>query len=249
MNEKGREAKPLHLGHRQRIKDRFVERGLISLDDKDIIELILTYAIPRRDVYTLARELVHEFGTADGVLNADPAALKKQFGLTDHILVLFKLINDLRTKPYRAAEYRRARLGSVLSALQYCHRVLGGNPEETVVELMLDEDNVVTELTKVSCGSNDTVVLPIETIVKNAEFIGAKRVLIAHNHPSGSSVPSGSDLTATRALKSALGARGIDLLEHIIVSRDECTAIIHKQTILIKQIGKCFFRKTFYTRL
>jgi DNA repair protein RadC len=231
MDNKGNDGKPLHLGHRQRIKERYTERGFIALDDKDILELVLTYAIPRRDVYTIARDLIHEYGTVDSVLNADPDSLKEKFKLTEHTVILFRLINDIRTKPARFVEYRRAKITSVLSAVTYCHRVLGAFPEESVIELMLDGENVVTELTKVSYGSSDTVVLPVETIVKNAEFLGAKRIIVAHNHPSGSSRPSEADLLATQTLEAELNRRGMELLEHVIVAKDECTAVKHRQTI------------------
>ena len=233
------EQKPLHTGHRKRIKERYLDRGFSSLDDKDILELILTYAIPRRDVYELSRRLVHEFGSVDKVLSAPADALRNRGGLSDHTLVLLRLIYDIRTMPGCFIEYRKEMLGSVKAAVEYCHRILGRFPEETIVELFLDKESCVTELTKISCGSSDAAVLPIDSIVESAIRHRVNRVLIAHNHPSGSSAPSSADILATELLRSALYGHGIELVEHIIVARNECTALMHHQTIAVKD-GESF---------
>ncbi|MBO4849038.1 MAG: RadC family protein [Clostridia bacterium] len=220
-----------HAGHRQRIKERYLEKGFAALDDKDILELLLTYAIPRKDVYAVSRELVHTFGTAENVLAAPPEALREAGGLTDHTVVLLKLVNDIRTQPDRFIEYRREQLNNVLAAVEYCHRILGRFPEEAVIMLFLDKENYVIDVTKVSYGSADSAVLPIYGIVETACRHGIERVIVAHNHPSGSSNPSAADLMATDALRSKLLSHGIELAEHIIVAREECTALLHHQTL------------------
>lgn len=223
-----------HLGHRQRIKERYHANGFESLDDKDLLELLLTYAIPRRDVYELSRSLVHEFGSFENVLSADAEELRNRTDLTEHTITLFKLVNDIRTKPFRVIEYRPEKLGSVKAAAEYCHRLLGKFEDEIVVELFLDSEYCVTELTRVSTGSSDAAVLPIEAIVENAVRSRVRRVLIAHNHPSGNSMPSTADVYATNSLMSALRSRGIELTEHIIVAKGECTAIMHHQVVPIE---------------
>lgn len=233
------EPRQPHEGHRKRIKERYLEKGLPALDDKDILELILTYSIPRKDVYELSRSLVHEFGSVEKVLSASPDELRERAGLTDHTLVLLKLINDLRTTPGCFIEYRHEKLGSVKAAVEYCHRVLAGFSEETIVELFLDGESCVTELTKMSRGNSEAAVLPIDRIVESAIRHRVKRLMIAHNHPSGSSAPSSADILATDMLKNALYGHGIELVEHIIVAKNECTALMHHQTIEIKE-GESF---------
>ncbi|MBO4563235.1 MAG: RadC family protein [Clostridia bacterium] len=221
----------LHIGHRQRIKERYLEKGFAALDDKDVLELLLTFAIPRRDVYNTARELVDEFGSVINVLDSDSEALRERGGLTDHTIVLLKLVNDIRLQPDRCIEYRRERLKNVLTTVEYCHEVLEPFREETIVELFLDDNDYVKEVVKVSCGSNDAAVLPIETVVELAIRRRVHRIVVAHNHPSGSSVPSAADLMATEALKTKLASHGVELAEHVIVAKDECTALMHHQTI------------------
>lgn len=223
-----------HLGHRQRIKERYLLNGFDSLDDKDLLELLLTFAIPRRDVYDLSRNLVHEFGSFEKVLSADSDELRERTDLTEHTITLLRLVNDIRTKPFRIIEYRKEKLGSVKAAAEYCHRVLNKFDDEIVIEMFLDSEHYVTELTRVSTGSSDSAVIPIDNIVENAVKSRATRVMIAHNHPSGSSAPSSADIYATESLKSALRSRRIELTEHIIVAKGECTAIMHHQTVPIE---------------
>ena len=225
----------LHLGHRQRIKARYSEKGYASLDDTDVVELLLTYAIPRKDVYSTARTLVSEFGSVDGVLKASPCELKEKAKLTDHTVTLLKLVNDIRICPSHITPFGKRRLSNVRSAVEYCHGVLHSFPDEAVIELFLDEESILTDIIRVSLGSVDSVVLPIETIVKNASDQRVKRIIVAHNHPSGSSAPSAADMLATEVLEKALARQGIELAEHIIVSSEECTALIHHQTIKITE--------------
>lgn len=229
-DEKSVTAKP-YLGHRRRIRERYVKKGFDSMDDKDLMELLLTYAIPRRDVYDLSRSLVHEFGTFEKVISAEPDELRSRTDLTENIITLFKLVNDIRTKPFRTIEYKMEKLGSLKEAAEYCHRVLERFGDELVVEMFLDSGYFVTDVTKVSVGSNKSAVLPIDAIVENAVKSRIGRVLIAHNHPSGSSAPSSADVYATNRLKSELRSHGIELVEHMIVSRYECTAILHHLTM------------------
>ncbi|MBR3487128.1 MAG: RadC family protein [Clostridia bacterium] len=228
-------TKPEHEGHRKRIKERYLEYGIDSLDDKDIIELLLTYAIPRKDVYEIARGLFHKYGSLANLLATDPEVLASESRLSTHTTVLLKLVNDLRSRPDRSVEYRSEPITNLLAAARYTHRILGGFTKETIIEIFLDHDNVVTEITKAAHGDEDSVVLPIERIVRDAVRMGVARMLIAHNHPSGNPAPSEADILATTTLERALISRGIVLLEHFIVTGSECTAILHDQRFTMEK--------------
>ena len=229
MNDGNNEGK-LHIGHRKRIKERYLRRGFESLDDTDLLELMLTYAIPRRDVYELAHRLVDRFGSLENVIRALPGELSSE-GLSEHTVILLKLINDLRTKQLNTVKYRHERLTSVLKTAEYCHGILRDLPEEAVILLFLDSDNCVIDAVKISCGSEDSAVLPIGMIVDSACRQGVGRVIISHNHPSGSSIPSTADVSSTDTLIRTLRSHGIELVEHIVVAKSECTALLRHQTI------------------
>lgn len=233
-----KEKKPApHLGHRKRIKARYLTRGLLALDDKDLLELLLSYAIPRKDVYGLASELVQKFGSAKEVLRASCEELESAGRLSEHTIVLLKLVYDLMTKDFRFIEFRREKLTSVLQTAQYCHRILGDFPEEAVIELFLDNDNVVTDVTKVSYGSGESALLPIDLMVANALRHNVRRIIIAHNHPSGIAKPSAADVYATEELKKALASHGLELTEHVIVTKGACSLLMHHQTIPMSEQG------------
>ena len=221
----------LHLGHRKRIRERYLTRGIESLDENDVMELLLTYSIPRRDVYGLARRLIDCYGTVGNVLSAPSSELAERFGLSENTAAHLRLINDIRSKPVIIKGVRREQLSNLLKAAEYCRRVMGDPTEETVLQVFLDTDDYVTDVSKISYGSRDSAELPVSRIVEDACEHGTPRVLIAHNHPSGSSEPSVSDVNATETLERALATHGIQLAEHIIVCRSECTALMHHQTI------------------
>ncbi len=229
-----RDPGKLHIGHRKRIKARYLERGLEAMDDRDVLELLLTYAIPRKDVYEKAYDLVSEFGSVTGVLEADFNDLVKKGKLSEHTAILLKLVGDIKSREFRLLEYKKERLTSLVKTVEYCYGILSRFNEEVLIEIFLNKDNRIVDLQHLGFGTSDTVVLPTDTILIKSSRVGVKNVLLAHNHPSGSSAPSSSDIVSTEALRKALRLRGMDLLEHIIVSRDECTAMLHHQYFKIK---------------
>ena len=224
-------SKPAHLGHRQRIKARYLEFGIAALDDRDLTELVLTYAVPRRDVYSAASKLIDRFGSFDGVLSASDEAVRSCVKLSEHTLILIKLIGDIVRRPKTAPRFRREKLTSVLAAVEYCREQLPDTPDEAVFELLLDADDYVTGIMNVSSGTGDQAPLPVQAILDNAKSNRISRVMIAHNHPSGSSAPSSADIVATDVLSRTLSAHGVELVEHIVVGKNECTALLHHQTI------------------
>ncbi|MBR0135614.1 MAG: RadC family protein [Clostridia bacterium] len=227
--------KRAHLGHRKRIRERYSRIGLASMDDKEILELLLTYAIPRRDVFDLAKNLLYEFGSLDRVLAASDAELQNSGLLTEHAATLIRLVNDLRTTPMRFINYKQEKLPSVKAAAEFCHSLLHGYPSETIMELLLDESGTVLDIIKVSNGDEDGAVLPIDSIIAYAKRSGYRRILIAHNHPSGNPAPSAADIRATALLETTLRSAGFELTEHMIVAKRGCTAVLHHQTIEIPE--------------
>ncbi len=224
-----------HSGHRARLRKRYREAGVIGLDDRELMELILTYAIPRRDVSDLAGSMLGEMGSVRRILDSDPEELMRRFSLTENTATLLKLIGDLRSKRVGFLEYRREKLPSVRAACEYCHELLADLPYEVIAAMYLDPDNAILDLERVSQGSADGAMLPVAKIVESAAALSAKRVLVTHNHPSNNVLPSEDDIVATDMLSRALALRGIDLVEHIIVSGNSCSALLHHMTVEIPE--------------
>ncbi|MBQ1817023.1 MAG: RadC family protein [Clostridia bacterium] len=229
--DKGNKPQPRHLGHRQRIKERYLKWGITDIDDVDLLELLLTYAIPRRDVYELSRELLQTFGSVENILQTDVPDLCNAGHLTEHVALLLKLVGDIRYNRTAFMRYTREQLSSVIKAAEYCHKALSDLKEESVLEVFLDEKSYVIETALVTQKKTDEAILPVDSIIANAVRYSSKHVLIAHNHPSGNSAPSSADLFSTDTLSKALAFRGIRLMEHIVVAENECTALLHHQKI------------------
>lgn len=231
-----REKTRPHSGHRGRLKKKFTEQGFAALDDKELMELILTYSIQRKDVFPLARDLIHKFGSFEGVLGADPRELRTDSRISEHTLLLLKLMNGVMNGSGRYIKYRRERLTNIVSTVKYCHRALKDFTEEVVMILLLGADDYVEELTKVSYGSGTAAVMPVDRIREIVKRSGYHRVIAAHNHPSGNASPSSEDLIATVALQEALSSIGCALLEHIVVAENSCTALLHHQTLAVNEV-------------
>lgn len=232
--ERSDKTKKPHDGHRQRIRSRFIHNGIGMLDDADILEMILIYSVPRRDVYEKARQLVRMFGSAENVLCATTGELRCAGELSEISITLIKLINEIRGMPFCIGRYRGEKLVNVSDAARFCHKLIGHAPVETVVEIFLDNENRVMDIAKVSDGVHDRTELPIPAIMEQASRRNVSRVIVAHNHPSGSSFPSEADVTANNALIAALHTQKMELVEHVVVAEKECTLIMHSQKILIK---------------
>lgn len=209
----------VHDGHRQRRREQFLLRGEEAFADYELLELLLFYAIPRRDTNPIAHELMNKFGTLQGVLSAPVQELEKVEGMGRGAATLLKLVTPV---------CRRARLSrrdEVLDTSEgiggYFLDLLAGEREEVCYQLCLDAKGRRLSTVRLSQGEAAAVGLNVRKIVENTIFSGAVLVALAHNHPSGVALPSPEDCAATRQVAAALDAVGVRLVEHIIVADED----------------------------
>lgn len=205
-------------GHRDRLRRRFLSSGAGAFADHELVELLLTYAIPRRDVKPLAKRLIRECGSVAGVLGAPDDLLLGIPGLGQSGLVLIRLASALRSeasRPERRAA--RQRIASAEDAAKYLGQFLVEEREEQVHLLLLDAKNGVLAHDVVARGTPDEATLYPRKILERALTARASAVLIAHNHPSGDPVPSGADEALTAAIARSLAAAGLRFLDHIVL--------------------------------
>ena len=212
------EDAPHYLGHRDRLRTRFREGGPDALPDYEMLELLLFYAIPRRDLKPLAKRLIDHFKSFGGVLSADAAALK-QFGLTDTTITLLQVVRSAAVRLARAELHQREVLESWAKVLDYCRARLQYAPTESFHLLFLDRKNALIADEAQQKGTVDhTPVYPRE-VVKRALELGATAVIMVHNHPSGDPTPSRADIEMTKAVQNAAAALGIAVHDHIIIGK------------------------------
>jgi len=187
------------------------------MEEYELLELLLTYAIPRRDTKPLAKTLLAAFGTLSGVLEAESSELRETAGIGEASLVLLKLTHVLALRSMDPIERKSDYLKSPEAVAAYFRTFLRGLREERFVAAFLDSKNRIIEEKTLQQGTVDQAVVYPRRVVEAALGCRAKSVVVVHNHPSGDSTPSKEDLKLTKDLKQALSAVGIVLLDHLII--------------------------------
>lgn len=209
----------MHDGHRARKKSRFLEQGLGSFADHEVLELVLFYAIPRRDTNETAHRLMERFGSLQGVLEADREELEKVPGVGENAALLLKLIPAVcrrAAQPDTRLPGKPIRNGTEAGA--YFVRRLDGEKRELLYLMCLDGKGKVLSCRCLSSGSANMTSASVRQVVEQALRCGASAVILAHNHPSGIALPSRADQQMTQQVVDALAPLGIRLLDHIVVA-------------------------------
>ena len=214
------EEKPHYLGHRERLRKRFKEVGVEGLHDYEILELILTYAIPRRDVKPLAKELIRKFGSLSNVLDAEAKELRKVRGIGERSAILIKLVKE--TSAFYLAERmkRKDLLNSPQAVVDFARMKLAGRPNEAFMVIYLNAKNEALDYEIVHEGTVDSSVVYPRRIVEGALAHHAVGLVLVHNHPSGHPEPSWEDKLITRNIVSAARTMDIRVLDHIVVGKE-----------------------------
>jgi DNA repair protein RadC len=221
MEAKGnRQPKPDYLGHRQRLRERFRRGGIEGFHDYELLELLLTYAIPRRDVKPIGKRLIKHFGTLSGVLDATPQEIEAVVGVGPASSTLICLVKET-CGAYLAEKMRnREILSSPQAVLDFARVMLAGRPHESFMVIFLNTKNQVLHHRIVHEGTVNRAVIYPRRIVEEALAHHAAGLILVHNHPSGQSDPSAEDRHLTRALVEATRSIDIRVLDHLIVGRN-----------------------------
>ncbi len=207
----------VHDGHRSRLRERFNSYGLDNFNDLNVLELLLFYAIPRRDTNELAHALLEHFDSLDAVFEASFHELRAVPGIGDNAATLISLVPEIAK---RCAVSRTRNLTSFTSssqAAQYLLPRLGSEKAEKALLLCLNPQKQLICCTEVGSGVVDSVNLNVRLVVESALKARASSVILAHNHPSGNPVPSRDDELITRRIREALQLVEITLDDHIII--------------------------------
>ena len=210
-----------HGGHRARMRERFSEEGLSSFAPHEVLELMLFYAIPQRNVNPIAHALINRFGTLENVLRAPKEELCKVDGVGEYAASLLKLFHAaaLRLNADRASAAEA--LTTSGEAAEYCAGLLRGFFKERFFVVCLDAQLRVLKAECIAEGSVDEVPAYPRLAVEAALRHNARQVILCHNHPGGTAYPSQADLIATRRLCSALRAVQIQVPDHLIVTEEQ----------------------------
>ena len=207
----------MHEGHRSRLKNRFLEEGLDGFEDHQTLELLLFYAIPRRDTNELAHSLINKFGSLSGVLEADPKDLSKIPGLGENSAILLAPIPSL-ARIYLKDRWGTRPVLNTAKAGEYVLSLFAGRTYEVFYVICLDAQHNVIYPALVHEGTIDQAPVYPRIIVETALRHKAHCIILAHNHPGGSSTPSPQDIEVTKRIQVALEPISISVLDHIIAA-------------------------------
>lgn len=206
-----------HGGHRQRMRERLSTEGLDDFAPHEVLEVLLFYAIPQRNVNPLAHRLMDRFGTLREVLSAPVSELCRVEGVGEYAAQLLHLAGALHERLQREQRAAQAVLASSEAAGAYCASLLSQRKEETFYLLSLSAKLEVLREERLMQGSAGEVTVSPRQAVEAVLRSGARFAIAAHNHPGGSAQPSASDIETTQKLHKALAAVGVPLLDHFIV--------------------------------
>lgn len=210
-----------HEGHRERLRERLEQEGLRGFAPHEVLELLLTYAIPRGDVNPLAHALMRRFGSLSGVLEAKEAELRQVSGIGSRAASLLALMLPLFQKYQMEKLTPKQRIETVSQLMPYCRTLFMGSTTEAFYVICLDGQMNVLSVECVNTGTPMEVNAAPRLVARFALRRDAFGVVITHNHPSGNLTPSQEDLDVTRQIGLALASMDIRLYDHVIVGAGE----------------------------
>lgn len=215
----------IHEGHRQRLKDSYMDNGLDKLNDINALELLLFYAVPRRDTNPIAHALLNRFGSLDKVFEASERELMEVSGIGRSAAALIRLIPDMykRSQVSKTASLKHIR--NTDDAVDFFQPRFLNEKDELLLVLYLGNDCTVLKCEEMGRGTVNAVDTSVRRIVETALKNKATAVYVAHNHPGGTPMPSREDDFFTRKLYQSLELLSIPLMDHIIFSDDDCISL------------------------
>lgn len=208
---------PDHRGHRARLRQRLLTAGGDALSDHELIEYLLTLAIPRRDTKPLAKHLLSRFGGLSGVLAADASTLMKIDGMGETTAAAIKIVQAIMSRQLKGEVAARPILSNWQALLDYLHVHLAGRPKEEFHVLHLNSRNELISAQKMAEGTIDQAAVHVREVIKAAMESAAAAIILVHNHPSGDPQPSRADIDITRTIADAAKRLDIAVHDHIII--------------------------------
>lgn len=211
-------AKPLHADHRQRMRERFEHNGFTGFQDHEILEMLLYYAVPRKDTNPLAHKILNEYKTLANVFDADITSLMRSVNISYNTACLLAMIPQLSAR-YDQSKAERCKVITGREELgKYCISLFKGKRNEEFALICLDGNRRVQWSGIIIKGTIDRTEAYPRLVVIEALRHNAQNVVLAHNHPDGTLYASEGDRQCTRQLTDLLSGVGVKVLDHMIVS-------------------------------
>ncbi|OPY13371.1 MAG: hypothetical protein A4E70_00428 [Syntrophus sp. PtaU1.Bin005] len=211
---------PHYIGHRERLKKKFFECGLQAFHDYEAVELLLSYAIPRKDLKIPAKDLLERLGSLRGIMDADVSELTQTSGISHHAAGLIKLVKEIGTLYLQERVKEKPQITCTGELLDFCKTALGGLKDENFCVLYLDTQNRAIAFETLQKGIvNQAVVYPRQ-VLERALFHKSSAIILVHNHPSGYVKPSDADIRLTKTISDTAKLLDILVHDHLIIGEN-----------------------------
>lgn len=208
-------------GHRERLREKYLQGGYFAFHEYEVLELLLTYVIPRKDTKPIAKDLIEKFGSLDGVVTASIEELCSISGIKENSAIFVKLLGDLSKNLYKGEIKKEGiQLKDKNSLIRYLRSEIGFSSREEFRVIFLNNYNMLIGSETLFIGTIDKSAVYPREIVEKVLYYKAKGIIFAHNHPSGNLRPSKQDIQITEHMQEALDLIDVKLLEHIIITQD-----------------------------
>ncbi len=216
------EDQPHYVGHRQRLKKSFLNtKTPEQFKDYELLELLLFYSIPRKDVKPLAKNLIKNFGDLNNLIYVDKDKFSSIEGINDNTVTCFLILREFISRTLKNKIINKNILSCWSSVLDYLKSTMGSLKIEQIRVLFLNKKNILIADEVLCNGTIDQAPAYPREIVKRALFHEAGAIILVHNHPSGSVKPSKSDLDITNKIVDTCRGVNISVHDHIIISNND----------------------------
>lgn len=232
----------LHAGHRERIRELYHKQGMNGMADHAVLELLLTYVIPRKDVNELAHRLLNSFGSLTGVLEADPLQLSGVADVGEKTGLFLHFIYDLHrrlTLDSVSTPNGAVRLETPETACRYAIALGMGDRYETLRVICLDSNMTVQHAETLQIGTLSHVSFEPRRVIETALLHKARYLILTHNHPSGILIPSQEDIETAKMIEQISSSLEIDVRDQLILSRNAAYSYQYDRVFLYSSPTVC----------
>lgn len=222
--------KNLHEGHRERVRQEFLQHGFDrNTPPHKILEILLFYCVQRADTNPIAHELIKKYGSVAAVLDAPVEELATFKGLSERSAILLKLIMPIAQRYIYDKQEQKPTFKSLDSIGKYILGTFLGETREKVGVMCLDAKGSMLNFAFLGDGNLDSVGLSNRDLVKRVLDCGATAAVLCHNHPNGIALPSDNDISLTKQAAETLSNIGVQLIDHVIVADSDFVSMAQSE--------------------
>lgn len=205
-----------HNGHRQRVREIVEKGGLKYMPDYQKLEFILFGGIPYKDTKPIAYELLRKFGSLKNVFNAPIDELVSVKNMTRNAAIIVRSYAEI----FDCVFCDNRKILTINNILPFVFDLFANDKIERLILVCIKDTGEVLSTDILSYGNTDNVVIPTETIARKIVVVGAKKVFLAHNHPSDSITPSPNDLQSNEIVEELCTRMNVEFIDHFIVGEN-----------------------------